>query len=659
MKSVTEKIAAYEKQFSKRNYRGGGKEDFVIKGGGIPIMISAPHAVNHFREGGVLNAEIYTGGIAKYLHEVTRCHMIYLARYSKVDPNYDEGREGSYKEVLKKYVQEHGIKVLVDLHGCTEDHEMAVDIGTVDDTNISLKRYPFVGKLFQYALEYWLADSIGQGRKCVTVNGRFSAGQTNTITRYISQTTDTSCIQLEINRICREMGQADVLEKTVQALSDAINLLAAADWGAEGLYVFKAQRTRRQFPQDKVQFIDSAPIPFREVLVLRAGGQSMQQAMRYQSPDKQPPDHQSTDSVYEKGNIYLTNRLIGALFPEEADKDTFVNKPVLLHICKKKKLGIGRPVVEERSISLSENVYRELVSEEQEYILYNKYSNTKYYLKLRNYGGKSDDMVYMPYYYRMLLLAEYPLQEIQAEGYGQLLEKAEEGEKECLERSYKLDVWKGIYVLQGNIQEEQLSTLKELEKRVIGYNPIELLRVPGGGRGHRRFWKEWKERIAEFLLNLYVGCTAYELRVCRPMAMDDQNNTARLSTNMMQILGVVPNDKLQIRFGGRQVTLRVLEMDADTSSDMLIGLPAKARKELGICGINDVVEVKRNMAHIFLRNMSQQVFAVLGSVLTVTALSDNTVFQIAAGIVLAPIAVYLVMSEERLCVRKNPKDGSP
>ena len=54
--------------------------------------------------------------------------------------------------------------------------------------------------------------------------------------------------------------------------------------------------------------------------------------------------------------------------------------------------------------------------------------------------------------------------------------------------------------------------------------------------------------------------------------------------------------------------------------------------------------------------MSQRVFAVLGSILTVTALSDNTVFRWVVGIALAPIAIYLVMSDVRIGTKRSSGD---
>lgn len=642
MSSAIKKIAQYEKKFAKRKYNGGRGRKFIIKGGKIPIMISAPHAVNHLREKEGKKAEKYTGGIAKYLQKITQCHIIYSTQCSKDDPNY--GKEGEYKRVLKEYVEDHGIKVLIDLHGCRETWGMMVDLGTMDAGNSSLKGYSFVRDLLKYALEYRLSDCADQAEMCVTNNLRFSAGKTNTITKYISQNTDTACIQLEISRLCRDLEKAENMEKTVQALIDAITILAAADWDAEALYVFKAKRSKVHFPQDKVQFCRDIPINTGEVLILHADGQAPQQAIRYQT----------AENTCAEGDILLTNRLIGNLFHIKIDQNVFENRPVLVYACRKKQLGIGRPIVEEREISVSDNVFRELASEKREYILYNKYTNTKYCLKLRNYGHITKDRIFMPYYYRQLLMAEYPLQEIQETYYKQLMQDLKDDkEKKSLKSCYELRIWEKVYVLKDDLRKEQIDQLKKLEEQKLGNNPLELLTVPPNAKKERHFWKEMLMQIKELLLKLYIGYTVYELRVCRPMAMDDQNDTARLSLNMMQILGVAPNDKLLIRFGNKQVNLRVLEAQSKTDSDMLIGLPARARKELGICEINDIVEVKRNMTHIFLSNMSRQVFAVLGSILTVTALSNNNMFRLIVSIILTPIAIYLVMSDVRIGIKKG------
>ena len=90
MNNCLRKIKRLEKLFSDNFYNGSGKTAFNIEEGRIPIMVSAPHAINQFRDGKVKYADMYTGGIAKYLHEKTGCHVIYSCMYTESDPNYDE-----------------------------------------------------------------------------------------------------------------------------------------------------------------------------------------------------------------------------------------------------------------------------------------------------------------------------------------------------------------------------------------------------------------------------------------------------------------------------------------------------------------------------------------------------------------------------------------
>ena len=79
-KSIVDKIIKYEKKFSCRKYNGRGKKEFKIKEGNIPVMISAPHSINQFREGQLKYADMYTGGIALFLHEITGCHVIFSSK---------------------------------------------------------------------------------------------------------------------------------------------------------------------------------------------------------------------------------------------------------------------------------------------------------------------------------------------------------------------------------------------------------------------------------------------------------------------------------------------------------------------------------------------------------------------------------------------------
>ena len=124
------KIKRLERLFSDNFYNGSGKTAFNIEEGRIPIMVSAPHAINQFRDGKVKYADMYTGGIAKYLHEKTGCHVIYSCMYTESDPNYDEFEVNKYQHELLEYVNKHNIILLIDIHGAAKERDYAVEMGT-------------------------------------------------------------------------------------------------------------------------------------------------------------------------------------------------------------------------------------------------------------------------------------------------------------------------------------------------------------------------------------------------------------------------------------------------------------------------------------------------------------------------------------------------
>ena len=124
------RIEELEKVFSANHYNGSGNTAFRIEEGSVPIMVSAPHAGHHFRDGKLKAADCYTGGIARYLRELTGCPIIYSASFTETDPNYDSPEAGGYKESLKAYLKTHPVYLLMDLHGAAREREFAVDMGT-------------------------------------------------------------------------------------------------------------------------------------------------------------------------------------------------------------------------------------------------------------------------------------------------------------------------------------------------------------------------------------------------------------------------------------------------------------------------------------------------------------------------------------------------
>lgn len=234
-----EEIKALEKLFSDNQYNGAGKEPFVIEEGTIPIMLSAPHAVNQFREGQVKWADMYTGGIACYLHKVTGCHLIYSCKFTESDPNYDEPGNNKYQDALRDYLSRHKVYLLMDLHGAAKKREYAVEMGTapaqnpiscvVCDEDPSLHEYKFIDDdiktIFENRFKNLLLD-----QKKVWKNVIFDAGDQNTVTKYISKNTETACVQLEINGNYRDPSNKEAFDCLIESLIEIIRHFSDIKW---------------------------------------------------------------------------------------------------------------------------------------------------------------------------------------------------------------------------------------------------------------------------------------------------------------------------------------------------------------------------------------------------------------------------------------------
>jgi hypothetical protein len=88
-----------EKCFSANRYAGAtANRPILHTQGAIPVVISAPHAVNHPRHGRMKLADTFTGTLALQLSRQTGAPAFVYAQTTSEDPNYDEG--GAYKTAL-------------------------------------------------------------------------------------------------------------------------------------------------------------------------------------------------------------------------------------------------------------------------------------------------------------------------------------------------------------------------------------------------------------------------------------------------------------------------------------------------------------------------------------------------------------------------------
>lgn len=246
--NIISRIKELESLFSDNQYDGSGKNAFVIEEGTTPIMLSAPHAINQYRNGQIKWADMYTGGIARYLREKMGCHLIYSCMYTESDPNFDEPGNNKYQEALKKYVEQHKIKLLLDLHGAAKEREYAIEMGTAPKQNQisgqyyeedpSLHQYKFIDDVIKKIFEDQF-NNLNINQKAVWKNVIFNAGDQNTITKFISETTDTACIQLEINSNYRNPENTLEFVNLVKALQIIISFFSDLDWNNDTAEIIK------------------------------------------------------------------------------------------------------------------------------------------------------------------------------------------------------------------------------------------------------------------------------------------------------------------------------------------------------------------------------------------------------------------------------------
>ena len=172
------------------------------------VLLSAPHSVNHQREGRVKLAEPYTGALAYAVWEASGQPVIARTHGPAGDPNWDA--DSAYKEAIRAAARRGDIRCVVDLHGAALRRGFDVALGTA---GVDLP---------------WLEDVVAvfdrAGLSRVTVNQpRFNAAHPGTVTWLAGRELHLPALQIELNRFWREPVDRPV--EYEQALSALITLV--------------------------------------------------------------------------------------------------------------------------------------------------------------------------------------------------------------------------------------------------------------------------------------------------------------------------------------------------------------------------------------------------------------------------------------------------
>lgn len=194
------------------NGRKVNQQNYLLKKGEVPILISAPHAVKQIREEKVKPSDYLTGPLAIYL--ANKCHCSYLVRCfnNQDDPNYPIGKtlsiiHSEYLMVLMDFIQKNPQYLVIDLHGCRNERKCDCSIWS---DNLTLCDNHIVD-IFQNQLE---AHSLSVDR-----GSEFLGGQVTRQAGFL-----TNAFQLEIKKNLRSMKEENypLLESFLTAMKQAI-----------------------------------------------------------------------------------------------------------------------------------------------------------------------------------------------------------------------------------------------------------------------------------------------------------------------------------------------------------------------------------------------------------------------------------------------------
>lgn len=195
---LLQQIKAAEQKFMENDYKGGSVRSCIVeKYGDTPILLSAPHSIKQIRRQKIKAHEFYTGAITECLAKQISCSCItkqYLSENTTIDDPNTSKASCSYKTAVSQFLQQHKIKLFVDIHGLLYTRDTIVDICIDNGKNINDMSYV---KDLQQIIE----NKFGTGT--ASIDKYFSASSDVVMSKWVHTMFDITAIQLEINGLYR------------------------------------------------------------------------------------------------------------------------------------------------------------------------------------------------------------------------------------------------------------------------------------------------------------------------------------------------------------------------------------------------------------------------------------------------------------------------
>ena len=197
MAMIEDLIACEFERFSVNDYRGlPTAPEFEIESGKVPVMVSAPHAVTHVRDGKVKPSEDFMGAIALAVAKRANCHSIVATRTGVGDPNWDPLEASPYKQALCEHVKANNIELLLDLHGMVAASPALVAVGSADGETVV--KAPGLDEHIASLLRDKLSTWTVRFDKPIVLNGRYAARGQNTVARTVASECSIPALQIEV-----------------------------------------------------------------------------------------------------------------------------------------------------------------------------------------------------------------------------------------------------------------------------------------------------------------------------------------------------------------------------------------------------------------------------------------------------------------------------
>ena len=674
--SRNRKIKKYEKIFSAHKYSGKGKNYIEYLTGKNSIAIVATNSVKHIDEA-EKPAEKKLGSLALILAKEIGAHAICARK------KYEAKDKERISEEIQEYINNNRIKIIIDLHILESEKETVIFLN--NDNSIGDK-YDSLMEAIRYSFEY--RYGCKENDKVVDCISNYPRG----IVSGISGEEGTSRIYLGINRKYIENKNDNVFSFLFSVLKESLIMISNIDSNAEEIKVYRLWQSSLHKPQDKIEisFLPNTNHFENESLLNICTYGSGREKVRLHKPNAKTVKEIEENLSEEESRfeyVFLTNRLIEILFNREwiegnENEPGLKGAPIIVYSNKSETYPIGLPKANQiDGVFFSSALFDEKKEEAEfyDYVLFNRCTDSRLHLdykkadysdhgRVKSSDGQPAKRIMIPRYYKRLLgYLDYPIKLIRREEYDGIINRLGDDEKKAFEICYERIESEAFYRLRSRFIDDEngesesdndlvdrkyKDTVIGVLKRMGFYGNIELLRIPKADTKRASFKDKIISKLSKIrfrILKRVIGQSEYLLKTEWTSETDDRNNIARISPNMMSLLGVSENDKILVNFGNNQIILRVLANENLT--DYQIGIPAPARKLLGMNSINDIVIVQRDMVHIFWRHSEEQTIAILGTVLAVFQVISKIWIGVVLCIIITPLIMYFVLSEERVKVK--------